>query len=498
MRAVGRLGAILLALAWLSSPYLSSEEGVAKGTPPRAPGSIAHRTLANGLEVFVVPDHSVPLATVCIVFRGGAIAQDEKNAGLFHLYEHMMFDGNEKYPSQAAFRAGLNRLGASDWNGATSDEFINYFISIPSERLGEGIEFWSWAIEKPVFNEAKLEVEKKVVLDEIRGVHADPNAIMENAVTKRVFPFAPWRKNIDGPESNVQGATVAQLEAIRDSWYIPQNAALMIGGDVESEAVFALAQRWFGEWKGRGAPTLVTAGQEPAASRVEIVYPDDSFYKGLAQVQFRWRAPDVIKQASDTYIADVLFNLIASPIGRFKIDLMKKDPDLLNPEYISFHYPTSRDGSTFYFSAVLKLGDPATDAPLGERAERLRLALDEELALVARDPVAFFPAGALRSAKNKLVDRNAIMLEDTGRFITDVLSFWWAVAGTDYFLGYESNCLKVKEDQLVRFLKRYLADRPEAVAIRVDSAWLAANETAKPGQGAYEKVGADNAFWWQK
>jgi zinc protease len=200
-----------------------------------------HRTLANGLEVFVVENHAVPLATVCVAFRGGASAQSPETAGLFHLYEHMLFDGNEKYPSQAEFMAALNRMGVANWNGATGAQYINYYITVPSDKLGEGIEFWSWAVKKPVFESGKLEREKQVVINEIRGYHTDPDHIAEEGLESRVFAGYPWRKNIDGPEDTIQKATIEQLQAIRAGYYIPKNTALLIGGDVKPEAAFAFS-----------------------------------------------------------------------------------------------------------------------------------------------------------------------------------------------------------------------------------------------------------------
>jgi len=198
-----------------------------------------------------VENHAVPLATVCVVFRGAASAQNPENAGLFHLYEHMLFAGNEQYPTQSAFTAALNRMGVPNWNGATGTQYINYYITIPSNRLAEGIEFWSWAVQKPIFNEEKLEKEKEVVINEIRGFHNDPDHIFQNALQSRAFYRYPWRKNIDGPEDNIRRATVADLERIRESYYIPSNTALMIAGDVQAETALGLAEQWFGELAGR-------------------------------------------------------------------------------------------------------------------------------------------------------------------------------------------------------------------------------------------------------
>jgi len=274
-RSILRATLALLAAALLAAPAAAA---------PATVGPVAHRTLANGLEVFVVQNSAVPLATVCLAFRGGASAQTPETAGLFHLYEHMLFAANEKYPNQAAFTAALKRMGVSNWNGATSSEYINYYITVPSDRVEQGVEFWSWAVRKPVFDAAKLEAEKDVVINEIRGYHTDPNHIMENALESRMFPLAPWRKNIDGPEENIDAATPAQLESLRRSWYIPRNTALMIGGDVAPERGFALAEKWFGDWSGGDRPALAEPPQGPIPGGISLVYPDDNYYDGVGQV----------------------------------------------------------------------------------------------------------------------------------------------------------------------------------------------------------------------
>jgi zinc protease len=230
-------------------------------SPQEAPSfAPLSRTLANGLEVIVVENHSVPLATVCVAVRGAASAQTPENAGLFHLYEHMLFDGNEKYPTQADLLAAIKKLGVANWNGETGSQYIEYYLTVPSDKLADGVEFWSWALKKPVFNQDKLAREKQVVINEIRGFHVDPDHIASDALESRMFPRYPWRKNVDGPEDNVQKATVRQLEAIRDAYYIPRNAALLVGGDVKARTVFALAEEYFGDWKG-GAPAPI--GEPP-------------------------------------------------------------------------------------------------------------------------------------------------------------------------------------------------------------------------------------------
>jgi zinc protease len=466
---------------------------VAQVAPP-------HKTLANGLEVIVVENHAVPLATVCVAFRGGSSTQMPENAGLFHLYEHMLFDGNEKYPSQAAFMAALNKLGVANWNGGTSNRSINYFITLPSEKLSEGIEFWSWAVKKPVFNEDKLGREKQVVLNEIRGNHTAPDEIAENALESRMFTVAPWRKDVNGPEANVQKATVAQLEDIRDHYYIPRNAALLVGGDVNAEEVFALAEKWLGDWKGGAAPVIGEPAQGPVPEGIALVYLDDNFYQGLAQAQYRWRGPDVMRQTKDTYTSDVFLYLLSSPVGKFKADLIKANQGLYDPEYISFSYPTDRDGGSYQFVAYFLAQDPAKQGNILDRSEKLRSVIKDELGLIAKDPTAYFGQGELEKAKNKLIDQNLLSEEVASSFVTESLTFWWSVATTDYFFGYEDNCRKVSWSDISDLIERYLATAPSAALLRIRSDAYTADPSATEREKAlgYTEIGPDNAFWWQK
>ncbi len=487
--------AIIIAAACLAAAPLAAAPR--QGATARVKAAPAHRVLANGLEVFVAENHSVPLATICIVFRGGAIAQTPETAGLFHLYEHMLFTANAKYPNQAAFTAALNRMGVPNWNGATGAEYINYYITVPSDRLEEGIEFWAWAVKKPVFDAAKLEDEKDVVINEIRGYHADPDQIMENAIESRLFTVAPWRKNIDGPEENIKKATIADLEKMRDEYYIPRNAAVMIGGDVAPAKAFALVEKWFGDWKGKAAPQLGEPPQAAFPSGVRLVYTDPDYYEGLVGVNLRWRGPDVMRQTKDTYVADVLLYLLSSPVGRFKSTLMEKGPGLYDPEYIDFSYPTARDGGQLSFSTFLTLGESGATV---ERVAALESTLRAEFELIARDPEAYFGKDELAKAKGKLIDQNLLSTEVASSFVAGTLTFWWAVANTDYFLGYERACSSVSFADIASFVRRYLLDAPHAVGFRMATAEF----EMEPGiveaivDGDWSFVGPDNAFWWQR
>ena len=108
-----------LALFWLA--FASSV--FAEKTPLK---DVYHYTLENGLDVYVVENHAAPLAYIEIAVKAGGIAQTPENAGLFHLYEHMMFKGNAKYRDAASVQRAISDMGVPDWNGTTGAECVNY------------------------------------------------------------------------------------------------------------------------------------------------------------------------------------------------------------------------------------------------------------------------------------------------------------------------------------------------------------------------------------
>ncbi|HRU18639.1 MAG TPA: insulinase family protein, partial [Bacteroidia bacterium] len=163
----------------------------AQATP--FPG-LTRYTLDNGLEVFILENHAVPLARIQITFRCGAITQTPETAGLFHLYEHLLFKGNSKYKTETEFSAAMTDLGVSEWNGGTSTEYVTYYFTVPSSKLDAGIEFWSWAIREPLFDPEELAIEKDVVVNEINAELGDPDHIYNAAMdSKRKVRLVEYR-----------------------------------------------------------------------------------------------------------------------------------------------------------------------------------------------------------------------------------------------------------------------------------------------------------------
>src|SRR6476660_6374260 len=114
------------------------------------PSNFFMKTLDNGLQVLVIEDNSVPIATIEIAVHNGSFTEDSVFNGLSHLYEHMFFKANRDIPSQEAYLQRVHELGIS-FNGTTGDERVNYFFTLPKGNLDEGLKFMNSAIRYPLF-----------------------------------------------------------------------------------------------------------------------------------------------------------------------------------------------------------------------------------------------------------------------------------------------------------------------------------------------------------
>ncbi|HID93543.1 MAG TPA: insulinase family protein, partial [bacterium (Candidatus Stahlbacteria)] len=123
---------------------------------------IHKRVLNNGLQVFVIENHTVPLVTIEITVKNGAYTEPPEYDGLSHLYEHMFFKGNAVIPNQEKYLERQRELGMV-WNGTTSEERVNYFVTLPKNNLKEGLIFMRDAVETPLFDQTELEKEREVV-----------------------------------------------------------------------------------------------------------------------------------------------------------------------------------------------------------------------------------------------------------------------------------------------------------------------------------------------
>ncbi|MGN0728438.1 M16 family metallopeptidase [Treponema sp.] len=452
--------------------------------------------MENGLTVFIAENHTVPLVYIEIAIRAGAVTQTPQTAGLFHLYEHMMFKGNSLYKDAASVNRALSNLGVASWNGTTGINHVNYFFTVPSAKLEEGLAFWNAAIRSPLIDEHELQNEKKVVLSEIEGGKSDPSKIFYSYLSKNLFPDAPYKVDSSGSFEAVRNATSGQLREIKEKYYIPSNAALFIGGDIIPDQAFELAEKIFGTWSNNGnsmPENSVQQNTQPFSAPQYCVMPFDKLTPELMQIMVQFRGPDADFDIQDTYAVDYLMSLMSEP-GSDYIQGLYKNKSLK----ISDFNNSWAQYATVRANGLLEFGTIASDAETMP-AERARIFLDEIQNSIIPKIVSekkFFTDSYKSKIIEQMKDSYTRSTETPSGLLASIRS-WWINTDTDYFFSYYENLAKVSQDDVKRVAEKYFTKKNPLVSVLLNPAVYEKTRAEFLDSSFYE-IQPDEKSWWQE
>jgi len=449
--------------------------GCAGSEPAPAPGELiqpsAERAnlfttmLDNGLEVILIRDARAPLVTIEMAVRNGAFAETPQTNGLAHFYEHMFFKGNRSLPDQSAYLARTRELGI-DFNGITSNEAVRYYFTLPSGNLEAGLHFMLDAVRFPSFNEDEIKTEIGAVLAEIDRAESVPSFRFHRAISDALFYEYPERKNVLGDRAVVQRVTPEVLRRIRARFYVPNNAALILSGDLEPAAALAAARKVFDDWPRAADPLAASA----VPAHPPLTQPEQRILD-LAEVQTATvrivlQGPSVGRDPGATYAADVLSFILSQKNARFQKTLVDSGTCLR----AGLAYYTLAHTGPIYLSALVEPGkvDAAVSALLAE-IDRLG------------DP-DYFSDEELQRAKTRLWVAEQFDREDTEEYAL-ALGSWWCTTGIGYYLTYGERLRQVTRADIKAYLERYLIGKPRLVAVQVSQAAIDEHGIRFPGDG---------------
>ena len=202
-------------------------------------------TLSNGLRVIVHQDLSTPMAVMDILYDVGARDEDPEKTGFAHLFEHLMFGGSVNIPS---YDEPLQMAGGEN-NAYTTNDLTNYYIQIPADNLETAFWLESDRMLSLAFNEKSLEVQRKVVIEEFKEHYlTKPYGDVWHKMRELAYKKHPYRWMTIGKElSHIENATLENVQHFFFKHYRPVNAVLVVAGNVTTEKVKALAEKWFGD-----------------------------------------------------------------------------------------------------------------------------------------------------------------------------------------------------------------------------------------------------------
>jgi zinc protease len=237
--------------------------------------------LDNGLRVYVHEDHSVPTAAFNLLYDVGSRDEDPNKTGFAHLFEHLMFGGSANIPS---YDEPLQRVGGEN-NAFTSPDLTNYYLTLPAANLETAFWLESDRMMALSFNPEVLEVQRKVVIEEFKQRYLNqPYGDVWLKLRPLAFRVHPYQWATIGKDiSHIEQATMDDVQDFFYRHYLPNNAHLVVAGNVRLEQVKQLSQKWFGPIRPGNVP-LRNLPAEPAQTEarrleVEAEVPVDAIYK---------------------------------------------------------------------------------------------------------------------------------------------------------------------------------------------------------------------------
>ncbi len=227
--------------------------------------NLNHFTLENGLEVVVIPDHRAPVVTHMIWYKAGSADEPEGQSGVAHFLEHLMFKGTKKHPD-GEFSTLVAENGGQE-NAFTTTDYTAYFQRVAKEHLPLMMQMEADRMENLVLTDEVVAPERDVVLEERRmRVENDPGSRLREALNAITFVNHPYGSPVIGWESEINALNRDAAIAFYDRFYTPNNAVLVVAGDVTADEVRKLAKDTYGKVARRAEPGLRQRPAEPPLS----------------------------------------------------------------------------------------------------------------------------------------------------------------------------------------------------------------------------------------
>ena len=213
---------------------------------PRIAPNAVQFTLDNGLEVVVIPDRRAPVVTHMIWYKVGGADEQPGQSGIAHFLEHLMFKGTEAHPD-GEFSEIVSSIGGQE-NAFTSNDYTGYFQRVAKEHLGEMMRMEADRMTNLVLTDDVVTPERNVVLEERRSrVENDPGSLLSEAMSATLYNNHPYGRPVIGWQHEIEALDRQTALNFYKRYYTPNNAVLVVAGDVTPEEVRRLAEETYGE-----------------------------------------------------------------------------------------------------------------------------------------------------------------------------------------------------------------------------------------------------------
>jgi len=439
------LGKILLSLSLLfsiSSSFAEEKKNI-----------VHEATLKNGMKVLVKQDKRAPTAVIQVWYKIGTSYEHEGITGLSHALEHMMFKGTKKHKS-GEFEKLVSAIGARN-NAFTSQDYTAYYEVLASDKLEAAMEIEADRMRNLVFDTDEFKKEIEVVKEERRWRTDDkPSSLMGEQFNAVAFLNSPYRAPVIGWMVDLEGMKLEDAYAWYKKWYTPNNATLVVVGDVEPEKVIAMAKKYFSGYESNPLPEvkLRTEVEQKGIRNITLKLPAK-----LANLRMGFKVPAMItaKQGKvpkwEPYALEVLANILdGGSSARFAKNLVRG-------KEIAAGAGAGYYGYGRLPNLLVITGTPAKDV----ETSVLKKALLDEIDVLKKELVS---EAELKRVKAQVIS-SEVFERDSIQHIATLLGSLESVGlGHKYMDEYVPGVLAVTAQQIQDVAKKYLIEEHLTVA----------------------------------
>jgi zinc protease len=340
-------------------------------TSSLAADNTAERELANGMRVIVKPDRRAPVAVAMVWYRVGSMDEVSGTTGVAHVLEHMMFKGTST-TAAGEYSRTIAAAGGRE-NAFTSSDFTSYFATLNKSRLDLMFRLEADRMANLALPPEEFAKEIRVVMEERRMRTEDqPRSLVYEQLVAAALTVHPYRNPIIGWMNDLENMRVEDVRDFYRRWYVPNNAILVVVGDVEPQDVFALAEKHFGPIPSRPLPVRKPQEEPPqlGLKRITVKAPAE-----LPYVLMTFRVPVLRDPEKDwePYALEMLSAVLdGSEAARLRRSLIREEKlaSSANASYDS----VSRGPGLFFLYATPTQGRTAAEVEQGLRREMTKIA----------------------------------------------------------------------------------------------------------------------------
>ncbi|MER9118699.1 insulinase family protein [Mesorhizobium sp. M0954] len=405
-------------------------------------GVVTDFLLDNGMEVVVIPDHRAPIVTHMVWYKIGSADEPPGKSGIAHFFEHLMFKATSNHAAGELDRA-VAAIGGSD-NAFTSYDYTAFHETVVPQALGEMMSFEADRMRNLILNDDVIKTERDVILEERRSrIDSNPQAVLDEEIDATLWQNQPYRIPVIGWMQEMEKLNRTDALAFYNKYYTPNNAVLVVAGDVEPETVKALAEKTYGKIaRGPDLPPRIRPVEPEQNTRRTVTLTDGRV--SVPSFTTQWVVPSYhTAKPGEAEALDVLSEILGGGNrSRLYQELVVRQG--IAAEAGAFFQGTMLDDTNFTV-----YGAPRGDAKLAD----IEAAVDAEIARIAKDGVT---SDELEKSKDRFV-RSMIFARDKQEDMANIYGSTLATGGNvQNVQQWPDRIRKVTADQVKAVAARYL------------------------------------------